>query len=301
MNYSFSIVGRALLLTLLGAAGTALGGLVIVVSPTGPPSFRNLGLIQGLAAGLMLCISMLDLMPSAVNALGFPVANFCFFGGVAFFAVVAAFVPEPQPTSLLGAGARLKAKDSGPDLKTGRRASVSGTGSHDSLIEFEFGKIGGGPPKPKHHRRQQVLASGLITALGIALHNFPEGIAVFLASIKGGSLGLTLALAIALHNIPEGIAVAMPVYFATNSRWEAMKLTVISGLAEPAGVILVGLLFPVNLSEHLVECMLAAVAGIMAFLTVHELMPLAIEHAGRRDATFVVFLGMAIMSLSLHW
>lgn len=67
------------------------------------------------------------------------------------------------------------------------------------------------------------------------------------------------------------------------------------------GVILVGLLFPVNLSEHLVECMLAAVAGIMAFLTVHELMPLAIEHAGRRDATFVVFLGMAIMSLSLHW
>lgn len=82
---------------------------------------------------------------------------------------------------------------------------------------------------------QQVLASGLITALGIALHNFPEGIAVFLASIKGGSLGLTLALAIALHNIPEGIAVAMPVYFATNSRWEAMKLTVISGLAEPAG------------------------------------------------------------------
>ena len=79
------------------------------------------------------------------------------------------------------------------------------------------------------------MASGIITALGIALHNFPEGIAVFLASVKGGSLGLSLAVAIALHNIPEGIAVALPVYFATRSRWQALKLTILSGLAEPAG------------------------------------------------------------------
>ncbi|KAK3272681.1 hypothetical protein CYMTET_19034 [Cymbomonas tetramitiformis] len=259
---------RALALTMLGAAGTTLGGLVIVAYPH--PTPKKLGMLQGLAAGLMLCISFMDLLPKSMAVIGFARANMFFYQGVAFFAVIVALIPEPNADALLGKG-----KDE------------------------EWRSLSSETPVKKH--RKQVMFSGLVTALGIALHNFPEGIAVFLASMKATHTGLTLAVAIALHNIPEGIAVALPVYFATRSRWKALQLAVISGLAEPAAVIVVGGLLPVNFSEQTVECMLAAVGGIMAFLTVHELIPLAIEHSGRTVATTAIFVGMMMMSLSLHW
>lgn len=227
-------------------------------------------MLQGLAAGLMLCISFMDLLPASMAVIGFARANMFFYQGVAFFAVIVALIPEPNADALLG-----KEKDE------------------------EWKCLSSDMPIKKH--RKQVMFSGLVTALGIALHNFPEGIAVFLASVKATHTGLTLAVAIALHNIPEGIAVALPVYFATRSRWKALQLAVISGLAEPAAVIVVGGLLPVKFSEETVECMLAAVGGIMAFLTVHELIPLAIEHSGRTVATTATFIGMMMMSFSLHW
>lgn len=94
-------------------------------------------------------------------------------------------------------------------------------------------------------QRTRVLYSGLMTALGITLHNFPEGVSIFLASMKSTAMGVTLAVAIALHNIPEGVAVALPVYFATKSRWEGFKYAALSGLAEPLAVILLGFVFQV--------------------------------------------------------
>ncbi|GAY47183.1 hypothetical protein CUMW_102680 [Citrus unshiu] len=134
----------------------------------------------------------------------------------------------------------------------------------------------GGKDIMKKHRRQ-VLFSGIITAVGISLHNFPEGMAVFLGSMKGLRVGLNLAVAIALHNIPEGVAVALPVYFATQSKWQAFKLATLSGFAEPLGVIIV-------------------VGGVMAFLTLHEMLPLAFDYAGQKQAVKAVFVGMAFMS-----
>lgn len=102
--------------------------------------------------------------------------------------------------------------------------------------------------------------SGLITALGIALHNFPEGVSVFLASLKSPMMGLNLAIAIAIHNIPEGaefvffvlfttfsgVAVALPVYFATKSRWTGFKYATLSGMAEPLAVVIMAALMPVS-------------------------------------------------------
>mmetsp|Transcript_26656 Transcript_26656/g.58021 ORF Transcript_26656/g.58021 Transcript_26656/m.58021 type:complete len:301 (+) Transcript_26656:63-965(+) len=293
--HSAGTVIRALLLTMLGATGTAIGGLLIILNPKAP-SKRFLGLVQGLAAGLMLSISFLDLMPHAVTAIGFPVANVCFFAGAMFFALVVRLVPEPSPHAMLGYSNIEDAKSP----KVGERLNIP----LSLMIKLDPKKVDpavGGRQNSHSAATQKVMASGIITAMGIALHNFPEGIAVFLASVKGGSLGLSLAVAIALHNIPEGIAVALPVFFATRSRWQALKLTILSGLAEPAAVIVVGLIFPVDLNEYIVEGMLAAVGGIMAFLTFHELAPLAIEHTGRSDATNVIFFGMALMSVSLYW
>ncbi|KMT14459.1 hypothetical protein BVRB_4g072340 [Beta vulgaris subsp. vulgaris] len=259
----------ALALSLVGGLSTSLGALFVVLSDA--PNLKMLGLLQGFAAGLMLSISFLDLAHNAINAIGFLKGNIWFFAGVIFFALISNFIPEPTlaPT---------------PNVKSKKR--TNGENKQKDLM--------------KKHRRQ-VLYSGIITAVGISLHNFPEGMAVFLGSIKGLRVGLNLALAIALHNIPEGVAVALPVYFATQSKWQAFKIASLSGLAEPLGVIIVAYLFPSSLNPEILEGLLGAVGGVMAFLTLHEMLPLAFDYAGQKQAVKAVFLGMAFMSASLYF
>eukprot|EP00249_Psilotum_nudum_P011964 c23494_g1_i1 orf=722-1555(-) len=258
----------ALALSMVGGASTALGALLVVIRPT--PKLNGLGILQGFAGGLMLCISFMDLAHNAVNAIGFLKANLWFFGGVLMFALIVNFIPEPN-------------------LNVSQQPSRA---TKDKEVEDVKDLM--------KKRRRQVFFSGIITAIGISLHNFPEGIAVFLGSIKGLRVGFSLAMAIALHNIPEGIAVALPIYFATESKWQAFKLAALSGLAEPLGVILVAYLFPSSLSTETLEGLLGAVGGVMAFLTLHEMLPLAFEYVGHRKAVTAVFIGMAAMSASLH-
>ncbi|KAM0995600.1 hypothetical protein ACFX13_005761 [Malus domestica] len=253
----------ALALSLVGGLSTSLGALLVIVNET--PNLKKLGLLQGFAAGLMLSISFLDLAHNAINSIGFLKANLWFFGGVIFFAIIANFIPEPTLAPI--------SKKSGDE------------GGKDTL---------------KKHRRQ-VFFSGIVTAIGISLHNFPEGMAVFLGSMKGLRVGVNLALAIALHNIPEGVAVALPVYFATQSKWQAFKLATLSGFAEPLGVVIVAYLFPSSLSPEILEGLLGSVGGVMAFLTLHEMLPLAFDYAGQKQAVKAVFLGMAFMSASLYF
>ena len=269
-----SQVWVALALTMVGGLSTALGGLVVVLQPT--PNLKRLGILQGLAAGLMFTISFNDLMHNAINAIGFPRANLWFFGGVMMFAGIVTLIPEPELTASQNAAMDAAGK--------GKKGSKEGKETAHMMRQ----------------RRKKVLMSGIVTAMGIGLHNFPEGIAVFLGSIKGLRVGVSLACAIALHNIPEGVAVALPVYFATESRWKAFQLAAFSGLAEPLGVVLVATLFPESMPHHILEGLLAGVGGIMAFLTLHEMVPLALEYAGRRQAIASVFIGMALMSVSLY-
>ncbi|CAI8592262.1 unnamed protein product [Vicia faba] len=258
----------ALVLSLVGGLSTSLGALFVIINPA--PNLKMLGLLQGFAAGLMLSISFFDLAHNAINSLGFLKGNLWFFAGVIFFAIIANFIPEPTlvPTS---------------DVKTKKKK----------------GDEGGKDILKKH--RQQVLFSGIITAVGISLHNFPEGMAVFLGSMKGLRVGVNLALAIALHNIPEGVAVALPVYFATQSKWQAFKLATLSGFAEPLGVIIVAYLFPSSLNPEILEGLLGSVGGVMAFLTLHEMLPLAFDYAGQKQSVKAVFFGMAFMSASLYF
>ncbi|XP_030952516.1 zinc transporter ZTP29 isoform X1 [Quercus lobata] len=256
----------ALGLSLIGGLSTSIGALFVVLNQA--PNLKMLGILQGFAAGLMLSISFLDLAHNAINSIGFLKGNLWFFAGVLFFAIVANFIPEPTLAPV--SDSKKKTRDEG------------------------------GKDIMKKHRRQ-VLFSGIVTAVGISLHNFPEGMAVFLGSMKGLRVGVNLALAIALHNIPEGVAVALPVYFATQSKWQAFKLATLSGLAEPLGVIIVAYLFPSSLSPEILEGLLGAVGGVMAFLTLHEMLPLAFDYAGQKQAVKAVFFGMAFMSASLYF
>lgn len=258
----------ALGLSLVGGLSTSVGALFVILNQA--PNLKMLGLLQGFAAGLMLSISFLDLAHNAINSIGFLKGNLWFFAGVIFFAVVVKFIPEPPIA---------------PSSESKKKKHTGDEGGKDMIKK----------------QRRQVLFSGIVTAVGISLHNFPEGMAVFLGSMKGLRVGLNLAVAIALHNIPEGVAVALPVYFATQSKWKAFKIASLSGFAEPLGVIIVAYLFPSNLSPEILEGLLGAVGGVMAFLTLHEMLPLAFDYAGQKQAVKAVFLGMAFMSASLYF
>lgn len=145
---------------------------------------------------------------------------------------------------------------------------------------------------------REVLWSGILTAAGISLHNFPEGIAVCVASLRGIKFGLPLAIAIGLHNIPEGIAVALPLYYATRNKMYAVRIAFWSGMAEPAGVlfVLVLLHFSGELTRSAVAAGMSAVTGIMVVLSVMELMPQAVKHAGKKSGLGATALGLVFMT-----
>eukprot|EP00190_Bangiopsis_sp_CCMP1999_P003373 CAMPEP_0198730784 /NCGR_PEP_ID=MMETSP1475-20131203/26255_1 /TAXON_ID= ORGANISM="Unidentified sp., Strain CCMP1999" /NCGR_SAMPLE_ID=MMETSP1475 /ASSEMBLY_ACC=CAM_ASM_001111 /LENGTH=273 /DNA_ID=CAMNT_0044493647 /DNA_START=197 /DNA_END=1018 /DNA_ORIENTATION=+ len=144
-----------------------------------------------------------------------------------------------------------------------------------------------------------VLWSGMLTALGIGIHNFPEGIAVFISTLQGIDIGLPLAIAIGLHNIPEGMAVALPIFFATKNKWRAVQMALLSGIAEPLGVLVVILFAKDGLSNETVGLMLSTVAGIMVALSVIELIPQAYEHSGGKGAVLSTIGGFAGMTAIL--
>lgn len=149
------------------------------------------------------------------------------------------------------------------------------------------------------HKPKKLMRMGLMTTLAIAIHNFPEGIATFVTATESTTLGIAIAAAVAIHNIPEGIAVAIPIYFATGNRRKAFCLSLLSGVAEPAGALLAWLVLTPLLTPTLTACVLAAVAGIMIFISIDELLPAAREYGEPHTAIYGFVAGMAIMATSL--
>ena len=140
---------------------------------------------------------------------------------------------------------------------------------------------------------------GFVSALAMALHNFPEGVATYVTASSNLEMGLGIALAVALHNIPEGLAVAGPVYAATGSKRTAVFWAGISGMAEILGGVLAWLILGSLVSPVVMAAIMAAVAGIMVALSVDELMPLAKEIDPNNNPSYGVLCGMSVMGLSL--
>ena len=167
----------------------------------------------------------------------------------------------------------------------------------DALIPHDY--------MAEHHhteegkREGQLLKTGLFVALGIGIHNFPEGMAAFAGALEDPSLGIAIAVAIAIHNIPEGLAVSAPVYAATGSRGKAFLWSFLSGVAEPVGAGLAALVLMPFLNETVLGFVLAAVAGIMVFISLDELVPVARSFGEEHLSIVGVVVGMVIMSLSL--
>jgi ZIP family zinc transporter len=151
------------------------------------------------------------------------------------------------------------------------------------------------------HRRPDahLMRMGLLSAVAIALHNFPEGVATFVAALDHPRLGVSIAAAVALHNIPEGIAVAVPVFYATGSRARAFSWSFLSGLSEPIGALVAWILLAGAPGDALRGVLFAAVAGIMVFISFDELLPTAREYGEHHLAIYGLTAGMALMAASL--
>ena len=174
--------------------------------------------------------------------------------------------------------------------------SMSERNSNDSIV--------GTHDHGTHHRKR--MRMGLFTALAITIHNFPEGLATFLAALQDPSLGIAIAIAIALHNIPEGISVSVPIFYATGDRKKAFIYSLLSGLAEPVGAIIAYLIIKIILSDNsgvvppeIMGILFGGVAGIMVYISLDELLPTSRAYGKGHDSLLGLMSGMLVMALSL--
>jgi ZIP family zinc transporter len=161
-------------------------------------------------------------------------------------------------------------------------------------------------PGEPHKHNAKLMRMGLFTALAIAIHNFPEGLATFLAALEDPSLGIPIAIAIALHNIPEGISVSVPIFYATGNRKKAFFYSALSGLAEPVGAVIAYALlrFFVGgdagvIPPQIMGILFGGVAGIMVYISLDELLPTSRAYGKGHDSLFGLVAGMVVMALSL--
>lgn len=147
--------------------------------------------------------------------------------------------------------------------------------------------------------KNKLLRVGLMTALAVGIHNFPEGFATFMAALRDPSLGISIAIAIAIHNIPEGIAVSVPVFYSTESRKKAFLYSFLSGMSEPAGAIIGYLILSKFMSETLFGIVFAAIGGIMVYISFDQLLPTAREYGEHHLSIYGLVSGMIVMAISL--
>ncbi|MCD9088811.1 zinc transporter ZupT [Stenotrophomonas sp. SY1] len=154
-------------------------------------------------------------------------------------------------------------------------------------------------PAFHEQNRSHIRRVGLLSAVAITAHNFPEGLATFFATLESPSIGLPLAFAIAIHNVPEGIAIAVPVYFATGRKSYAFGASLLSGLAEPVGAAIGYFALAGSLSHSTFGAVFGLIAGIMVFLALDELLPAAKRYARGHETVYGLVIGMATIAVSL--
>ena len=261
-----------MLLTTLAGLSTGIGSAIAFFIRT--PKYSYLAVALGFSAGVMVYISFTELLGTAIEDVGFARANIAFFAGIGFIALIDILVPH--------------------EYEEERVASAP-----QNVTELGQREIAGLPPRLAVPAKSSLMRSGVLIALGIAIHNFPEGLVTFCSAATDVTFGIIIAIAIAIHNIPEGIAVSVPIFYATGNRRKAFTYSFLSGVAEPVGALIgYGILFPF-LTPALLSSMLAFVAGIMIFISLDEILPLAHRYGQEHLVIIGVATGMAVMAISL--
>lgn len=255
-------------LTLFAGLSTGVGSILAFFSSTTNTRFLSASL--GFSAGVMIYVSLVEIFSKAKDSLsaelGEPqdawMTTLAFFSGMALIGLIDRLVP-----------------------------SYENPHEPRKIEEMEM--------RAEAEKKGRLLRMGMVSALAIGIHNFPEGMATFTGALQDPALGISIAVAIAIHNIPEGIAVSVPLYYATGSRKKAFGLSFLSGLAEPVGALVGYLLLLRFVNALFFGCVFAAVAGIMVFISLDELLPTAEQYGEHHLAIYGVVAGMAVMALSL--
>lgn len=253
----------AFLLTVFAGLSTGIGSLIAFIAKRTNTNFLSFAL--GLSAGVMIYVSFMEMIPQSLHSFS---ENFGIKTGTLFM--------------ILGffGGIILIA-----------------------LIDFLIPKSSN--PHEMHgveemRNRNGLKMTGIITALTIAIHNFPEGIATFMSALTSFEIAIPITAAIAIHNIPEGIAVAVPIYHSTGSKKKAFWLSFASGLAEPVGALIAFLFLMPFWNPILNAFVLSAVSGIMVYISLDELLPSAEKYGKHHLSIIGLVLGMIIMAISLY-
>ncbi len=257
-------------LTLMAGLATGIGSILAFFASRTNTKFLSFAL--GFSAGVMIYVSMIEIFFKAqdalVNELGSPKGNWVtvasFFGGMLLIALIDRLIPEHNNPH---------------ELK--------------KIEEMEKKPVKNAVDDP------ELMKMGVFSALALAIHNFPEGIATFASALQNPTLGITIAIAIAIHNIPEGIAVSVPVYYATGSKRKAFKISFLSGLSEPLGALAAFVVLMPFLNELIFGIIFAGVAGIMVFISLDELLPAAKKYDEAHTSIYGLMAGMAVMAVSL--
>jgi zinc transporter, ZIP family len=276
----------AFLVTLGAGLATGIGSLLAFTRTK--PSDKFLAFMLGLSAGVMIYVSLVEIFQKAVKSLGtafgdpgvgYLWATVGFFGGFVVIAII---------DKIFG-----HFHDHG-DIDSIDVAEHHHDDAHDVDIVGMVTELDANEAK----ERKGLMRMGLFTAIAIAIHNFPEGLATFMATIQEPALGIAFAVAIAIHNIPEGVAVSIPIYRATGSKLKAFWYSFASGLAEPVGAVIGFFLLSQFINEYFFGIIFAGVAGIMIYVSLDELLPTA-KRYDHHLPIMGVFVGMLVMAASL--
>ncbi|HUT82724.1 MAG TPA: zinc transporter ZupT [Candidatus Bathyarchaeia archaeon] len=285
----------AFLLTSFAGLSTGIGSAI-------PFFFRGfkksyLAFFLGLSGGVMILVSFMELLPLSITSLDpgkIYWTYIAFFGGMVVVVLLDFLIPkEKNPHHMTRE----------EDIVTAiQKECKDGIVCEDEpILNTRVEQI---EPKKEINPDQALKRTGILTALAIAIHNFPEGIATFATTLSNPTLGVSIAVAISIHNIPEGISVSIPIYYATKSKWKSFGLSFASGIAEPVGALVAFGILKIFVSDLLsnnlvIGISLAVIAGIMVYISIDELIPVAREY-GKGDVVMAgVVTGMIIMATSL--
>jgi zinc transporter, ZIP family len=256
----------ALGLTVFAGLSTGVGSVMAFFSKKFSPKFLAASL--GFSAGVMIYVSLVEIFVKAKDSLtalygpreGYWITVIAFFVGIGIIALIDKLVP-----------------------------------SYENPHEFQNME----KTQQVEEKQNKLMRMGMFSALAIAIHNFPEGLATFMGAMQDPTLGISIAVAIAIHNIPEGIAVSVPIYYATKSRKKAFNYSFLSGFSEPVGALVGFFLLKSLFSNAAFGVVFAAVAGIMVYISLDELLPTAEEYGEHHVSITGLIAGMIVMACSL--
>lgn len=279
-------VALAFTMTIVAGGATVIGGSVVFSEKLiAFASHKCLAICLAFACGVMLYVSFVELFGESLNnfeesgksfALSYFLTTFCFFSGIVLLNILERIVHSLN--GITHSTEIINPLDSGDiELASHRHGSSS---SHDP--------------------NTRLIRTAINTCIAVLLHNLPEGLITFFATLKDPKIGLTLAMAVVIHNIPEGICVAVPVYYSTNDRWRAFGYSVLSAVAEPLGALLGYIILYKVLSPDLYGAMFGIVCGMMVGVCLYELFPTAINYDPmNKYVSHSMLGGMIFMAISL--